>query len=166
MLPPPNTTVVTQYTPHLTSAICRDITVWRHDIHNACQDQDLPHPLFNPITIFNIHNNNPFTSLIANNHTYYYYDSLNLRPPPAINMIPNTLRQWYTGLDIAPPLLRQDTPNIHIQITPQQTDGWTCSLHMLLINLTTIYQGCIPALNHTQHHAETLARSHLKYVLT
>ena len=48
---PPPTTTVTQYTTHLTSAICRDNTVWRHTIQNACQDQILPHPLFNPITI-------------------------------------------------------------------------------------------------------------------
>ena len=81
-------------------------------------------------------------------------------------MIQNTLRQWYTGLDIPPPLLRQDTPNIHSQSTPHHTNGWTCGLHMLLLNLTTIYQGRIPTLNHTQHHAETLSRSHLKYVLT
>ena len=36
---------------------------------------------------------------------------------------------------------------------------------MLLINLATIYQGRIPTLRHTQLDAETLARSHLKYVL-
>ena len=80
-----------------------DDTVWRHTIHNACQDKVPPHLLFHPTTIFNIHNNSHFTTLITNNHTYYYYDSLNLRPPPAINMIHNALRQWYTGLEIAPP---------------------------------------------------------------
>jgi hypothetical protein len=53
-----------------------------------------------------------------------------------------------------------------MQNTPQQTNGWTCGLHMLLINLTTTYQGRIPTLIHTQHHAESLSRSHLKYVLT
>ena len=37
---------------------------------------------------------------------------------------------------------------------------------MVLINLTSIYQGRIPTLNHTQHHAEILARSHLKSILT
>ncbi len=107
---------------------------------------DLSNPLFNPITIFNTHNNSNFTTLITNNHTNYYYDSLNLRPPPAINMIHNTLRQWYSGLEVAPPLLRQDTPITHNQSTPQQTYGWTCGLHMLLINLTTIYQGRIRTL--------------------
>ena len=144
-LPPPTTTV-TQYTTHLTFAICMGSTVWRHTIQNACQYQVLPHPLFNSIAIFNIHNNNHFTTLITNNHTYYYYDSLNLRPPSAINKIYNT-----------PPLLRQDTPNTHIPSTSQQTDKWTYGLHMILINLSTIYQGRIPTLRHTQLHAETLA---------
>jgi hypothetical protein len=123
---PPPTTTVTLYTTHLTSAICMDNIVWRHNTHNACQDKVLPHPLFYPTTIFNIHNNSHFTTLIANNHTYYYYDSLNLRSPQAFNMIHNILRQWYTGLEIAPPILRQDTPIVHIQRTPQQANGWTC----------------------------------------
>jgi hypothetical protein len=102
---PPLTTAVNQYTTHLTSAICMDNTVWRHTIQNAYQDQVLPHPLFNPITIFNIHNNAHFTIFVTNNNTYYHYESLNLRPPPTINKIHNTLRQWYSRLDVAPPLL-------------------------------------------------------------
>ena len=73
--------MVTQFTTHLTFAIYMDITVWRHTIQNACQYQNLPHPLFNPITVFNIHNNSHFSTLITNNHTYYYYVSLSLRPP-------------------------------------------------------------------------------------
>jgi hypothetical protein len=80
-------------------------------------------------------------------------------------MIHNTLRHWYTRLEIAPSLLRQYTPIVHIQSTPQQIDGWTCGLHMLLINLPTIHQGRIPTLTHTQHHAESLSRSHLRYIL-
>jgi hypothetical protein len=100
---PPPTDTVTQYHTHLTSAISSDNIVWQHTIQNACQNQILPHPLFNPITRFNIHHNSHFTSLITNNQTYYYYDSLNLQPPPTIHMIHNTLRQWYTGLTTAPP---------------------------------------------------------------
>ena len=82
-----------------------------------------------------------------------------------INRIHNTLRQGYEELDVATALLRQATPTTHIQSTPQQIDGWTCGLHMLLINLTTNYLGRIPALTHAQHHAESLSRSHLKYIL-
>jgi len=75
---PPITTTVTQYTTTLTSAICMTITVWHYTIHNTCQDQILPHPLHNPIRVFHVHNNRHFTTLIINNYTYRYYDSLNL----------------------------------------------------------------------------------------
>jgi hypothetical protein len=81
-------------------------------------------------------------------------------------MIHNTLRKWYSGLDTAPPFLQHATPATHIQSTPQQTDVWTCGIHMLLDNLTTIYQGRIPTITHTQQNAESLSRSHLKYVIT
>jgi hypothetical protein len=37
---------------------------------------------------------------------------------------------------------------------------------MLLVNLTTIYQGTIPTLRHTQQNAYTLAIIYLRYVLT
>ena len=36
---------------------------------------------------------------------------------------------------------------------------------MLLTNLATIYQERILTLTHTQHHADSLSRSHLKYVI-
>jgi hypothetical protein len=39
-------------------------------------------------------------------------------------------------------------------------------MHMLLVNLATIYQGNIPNLLHTQTHVEILYRMHLKYTLT
>ncbi len=37
---------------------------------------------------------------------------------------------------------------------------------MLLINLTTIYQGTFPTLKHSQSPAHTISRYHLKYTLT
>jgi hypothetical protein len=85
---PPPTTNVTQYHAQLTSAICRGSSVWQHTIYNACQDKNIPHPLFHPITIFNIHHNSHFTTLITNNQTYYYYDPLNLHPPQATGSTP------------------------------------------------------------------------------
>ncbi len=91
---------------------------------------------------------------------------MNLRQPPAIHRIHNTLCHWYSGLEVAPPLLRHDTPTTHHQSTPQQTDNWACGLHVLHTNLTTIYQGRVPTLTHTQQHAEELSRSHLRYILT
>jgi hypothetical protein len=38
-------------------------------------------------------------------------------------------------------------------------------MHMLLINLTTIYQGDIPVLKHAQSTAHTLSRQYLRYTL-
>jgi len=159
-------THVTQYTAHLTSAINRDSTVWQHTITNACQGHILPHPLHNPITIFNIHHNSYFITLITDNNTYSYCDSLNLQHPHTSHRIHNTLRQWYTNLPIAPQMLQNPSPIIITKSTPLETDGWSCGLHMLLINLATIYQGTLPTLRHTQIHAHHLSRIHLRYVLT
>ena len=137
---PPTRTNVTQYTPHLTSAIARDSTVWRHTIRNACHDHILPHPLHNPITIFNIHHNSHYTTLFTDNNHYSYYDPLNFPTPRTAQNIHNTLRQWYTNHSITPTLLRLASQPIIIKSTPKQTDNWSCGLHMLLINLATICQ--------------------------
>ena len=99
---PPTHTNVTQYTCHLTSAISIDSTVWQHTIRNACQDHILPHPLYNPITIFNINRNAHYTTLIADHNHYSYYDPLNFPIPHTASQIHNTLRQWYANTDIAP----------------------------------------------------------------
>ena len=120
---PPTRTTVTQYTPHLTSAINRDSTVWQHTIRNACQDHILPHPLHNPITIFNIHHNTHYTTLIADASHYSYYDPLNFPTPRAAQNIHNTLRQWYSEHSVAPPLLRHTIQPIITKSTPTQTDN-------------------------------------------
>jgi hypothetical protein len=90
---PPTRTIVTQYTPHLTSDINRDSSVWQHTIRNACQDHIFPHPLHNPIAIFNIHHNSHYTTLIADTNHYSYYDPLNFSTPSTAPNIHNTLRQ-------------------------------------------------------------------------
>ena len=72
---------------------------------NACQGHILPHSLHNLITIFNIHHNSHFTTLITDNNTYSYYDSINFQHPHTTHRIDNALRQWYTNLPIAPQML-------------------------------------------------------------
>ncbi len=126
----------------------------------------MAHPLYNPVLIFNIHSNSPITTLITNNDTYCYYDSLNFQAPHAIHRIHNTLRQWYASLPITYPLLNHVTSSITIKSTPRQTDGWSCGMHMLMVNLVTIYQGTIPILRYTQTHANLLYKIHLRYTLT
>jgi hypothetical protein len=105
-------------------------------------------------------------TLIADNNTYSYYDPLKYRPPPTTHRIHNTLRQWYSNLPIAPQLLQSPSPTLITKSTPVQADGWSCGLHMLLINLATIYQETLPTLRHTQTHAHHLFRIHLRYTLT
>ena len=116
-------THVTQYTTNLTSAIYKDSSVWQHTVRNACNDHILPHPLHNPITIFNIHHNSHFTTLIADPYTYSYYDPLNLHPPQHTQSTHTTLKQRYADPAIAPPLLSTTAPTITIKSTPQQTDN-------------------------------------------
>ena len=63
--------------------------------------------------------------------------------------------------------LYNPTPDSHKKKkTPRQTDGWSCGLHMLLINLATIYQGEPPTLRHTQRQAEQLSHIQLRYPYT
>ena len=162
--PPPNHTV-TQYTTYITTSMSMGSSIWRQAIRNACNDDHLPHPLHNDTTIFNIHHNNHYTTLIATNNTYYYYDPLNYPTPPPVTMIHHTLKEWYKDLP-TPPLLTTQHPTVVQKSTPRQTDGWSCGLHMLLINLATIYQGGPPTLRHTQRHAEHLSRIQLRYTLT
>ena len=79
-------------------------SIWRHAIRNACKDDYLPHPLHNNTTIFNIHHNLHYTTLIATNTSYYYYDSLNYPIPPPVTHIRRTLKEWHKDLP-TPPLL-------------------------------------------------------------
>ncbi len=158
-------THVTQFTTNLTAVICNDSSGWQHTIRNACQDHTLSHLLHNPATIFNIHHNVHNTTLIIDNTSYYYYDSLNYNPPQATSRIHNTLRQWYSALPITTPLLHPNILHIILKSTSRQTDGWSCGMHMLLVNLTTIYQGSISNIKHTQQHVHDLSRIHLRYVV-
>jgi len=119
--PPHTQTHVTHSASHLTSTISRDSKVWRHSITNACQEHYLSHPLHNPIAIFNLHRSSHFTTLITDNNTYSYYDPLNFRPPHTTHSVHNTLRQWYSNLPIALPLLHNPMPTIVIKSTPSSS---------------------------------------------
>ena len=104
-------------------------------------------------------------TLPGTNTSYYYYDPLNYPTPPPVLLIHRTLKEWYKDLPI-PPLLTTQHPIVIPKSTPRQPNRWNCGLHMLLINLATIYQGGPPTLRHTQRHAEQLSRIQLRYTLT
>ena len=123
--------------------------IWRHAIRNACNDDYLPQPLHNDTTIFNIHHNIHYTTLIVTKASYYYYDPLNYPTHPPIKHIYRILKEWYTDLP-TPSLFTTRHPTVIHKSTPRQTDGWSCGLHMLLINLTAIHQGGPPTSHRTQ----------------
>jgi len=113
-------------------------SIWRHAIRNACNDDYLPHPLHNDTAIFNIHHNTHYATIITTNTCYYYYDSLNYPTPPLVKYIQRTLKERYEDLPITI-LLTTRHPLVIIKSTPYQTDGWSCRMYLLLINLATIY---------------------------
>ena len=118
-------------------------SIRRHAIRNACNVDHLLHPQHNDTTIFNIHHNIHYTTLIATNTSYYYYDPLNYSAPLPLKHIHRTLKELYKDLPTPPPLTTRHSTVIH-KGTPRQTDNWSCGMHMLLINLATIYQGDLP----------------------
>ena len=89
--PSPNHTV-TQYTTYITTSMRMGSSIWRHAIRNACNDDHLPHPLHNDTAIFNIHHNLHYTTLIATDTSYYYYDSLNYPTPLPVTHSHRTLQ--------------------------------------------------------------------------
>ena len=123
---------VAQFDTLLTTSIHQGSDVWERRVVNTLDDNILPHPLCNQITIFQIFHNHHFTTLVTDNHTYYYIDSLHLPPPPSVYALHQRLRRWYAHQEHIPEVLTHDTPHIQILETPTQTDGWTCSMHMLL----------------------------------
>jgi hypothetical protein len=132
-----------QYTTYITTSTSMGSSVWRHAIRNSCNDDRLPHPLHNDTIIYNIHHSLHYTTLVATNISYSYYDLLHYLTPPPVTHIHRTLKYWYKDLS-TPLLLTTQHPTVIKKSTPRQTDGWSCGLHMLLIHLATIYQGGPP----------------------
>jgi hypothetical protein len=157
----PNT--VTQYDTLLAQSIVEQNDVWIRQITNPLTGEQLQHPLQNPITIMQIYNSQHYTTLITDNHRYYYYDGLGLPIPRTVTHLHKHIRQWY-GNSMLPPALQPMTPTVHTPHTPQQTDGWSCAMHMLLTSLSAIYQGHVPVLQYGQRHVDQLSRAHLRYV--
>jgi hypothetical protein len=97
---------------------------------------------------------------------YHHYDHLNHKPPPLTQHIHSTFRTWYQNTPHTIPRLQTNTPHIISTSTPRQQNGWSCGMHVLLINLTTIYLGNTPIPKRTQTMAHTVSRLYLRYSLT
>ena len=75
------------------------------------------------------------------------------------------LRNWYSHTLLLPSLTPKNI-NITTSHTPQQQEGWSCALHMLLEFLSAIYQGTVPIIQYIQRHAYQLSRMLIRYVIT
>jgi hypothetical protein len=128
-------------------------------------EECMQHPLQNDITILQIYNEQHYTTLITDNHRYYYYDGLGLAVPNTLTHFHDHLRQWY-GDSLTPPDLQNESLAVHIPYTPQQRDGWSWAMHMLLTSLSTIYQGRAPILQYGQRHVDQLSIMRLRYIFT
>jgi len=106
-----------------------------------------------------------YTTLFTNNDRYYRCDGLGIAVPNNVSHLHDRLRQWY-GDSIQPPVLRLAAPTVHTPYTPQQTNDWNFSMHMLLTSLSALYQSHVPILHYGQRHVDQLSRAHLRYVLT
>ena len=119
----------------------------------------------NNLPIRQIYSSRHYTTLITDNNRYYHYDGLGMPVPHIVTHLHNHLRQWY-GSSTKPPLLQNEFLTVLTPYTIQQTDGWSCVMHMLLTSLSAIYQGQIPILRYGQRRVDQMSRVHLRYVLT
>ena len=107
-------------------------------VTNPPTEERLQHPLHNDVTIIQIYNAQHYTTLITDNDKYYYYDGLGIAVPTTVPHLHDNLRQW-CRVSTKPTILRLEAPTVHTTYTPQQIDGWSCAMHMLLTSLSTIY---------------------------
>jgi hypothetical protein len=98
--PPPTNTVTLPHT-YITIAMSMGSSIWRTAIRNACNDDHLPHPLYSNTTIFNIHHNLHYTTLIATDISDYYYDPLQYPTPPPQHIF---IARYKTGTKTCPHL--------------------------------------------------------------
>jgi hypothetical protein len=139
----PNT--ITQFDTLLAQSIVEQNDVWTIQVTNPLTGEHLQHPLQNPITIMQIYISQHYNTLITYNNNNYYYDGLGLLVPQTMTHMHMHLRQWY-GSSPLPSALQPNTPAVQIPYTPQQTNGWSCAMHMLLTSLSAIYQDHVPIL--------------------
>ena len=126
---------VTQFDTLLAQSIFEQNGVWTRQVTNPLTGEHLQHPLQNPIIIMQIYNSQHYTTPITNNNNYYDDDDrLGLPVPQTVTHLHKHLRQWY-GSSPLPSELQPNTHAVHIPYTPQQTDGWSCAMHMLLTSL-------------------------------
>jgi hypothetical protein len=138
-------------------------------VKNFIFKEVLSSPLCNRTTIFQIYKDSHFTTLLAEDGQYYFYDSIkkNAPIPEVVPKLHSALRTWYVdNKQPKPPILENTDPSIIAESCPLQVDKWSCGIHMLLVTLATIYQGKKPALCYERKDAYLLSQAHLHHELT
>ena len=73
--------------------------------------------------------------------------------PNIVSHLHDHLRQWY-GDSSKPPALQSETLKFYTPYTPQQADGWSYAMHLLLTSLYAIYQDHVHILEFGQLHVD------------
>jgi hypothetical protein len=166
---PPRSRSITQFDTLITSNAYYDGVIWKKAVKNFIFKEVLTSPLCNRTTIFQIYKDSHFTTLLAEDGQYYFYDSIkkNAPIPEVVPKLHSALRTWYVdNKQPKPPILENTDPSIIAESCPLQVDKWSCGIHMLLVTLATIYQGKKPALCYERKDAYLLSQAHLHHELT
>ena len=172
---PPAVEKVSQFDTMLVGSIEYDRTIWRHQVFNSIFEETLTEPLQHPTSVYLIHNEiqKHFVTLVVDRKKFFYYDPLksinssSYSISSTVKKIYKALNTWYgDNPGITKPVILKQAYKVSKQRIPLQGDGWSCGMHMLLVALSTIYQGKKPVINYTTEHAYVLSRAHLHYELT
>jgi hypothetical protein len=166
---PPRSRSITQFDTLITSSAYYDGVIWKKAVKNFIFKEVLTSPLCNRTTIFQIYKDSHFTTLLAEDGQYYFYDSIkkNAPIPEVVPKLHSALRTWYVdNKQPKPPILENTDPSVITESCPLQVDKWSYGIHMLLVTLATIYQGKKPALCYERKDAYLLSQAHLHHELT
>jgi hypothetical protein len=173
---PPAEENVAQFDTMLVGSIEYDRKVWRrHHVFNSIFKETLTEPLQHSTSVYLIYSKkeNHYVTLVVDRKKFYFYDSLKsiysntYSVSGTVKKIYNALNKWYgDNPGITKPVILSQAYKVSKQRIPLQEDGWSCGMHMLLVALSTIYQGKKPEINYTKEHAYVLSRAHLHFELT
>ena len=142
---------------------------------NSIHEETLTEPLQHSTSVYLIYSEKEkhYVTLVVDRKKFYFYDSLKsinsntYSVSGTVKKIYNALNKWYgDNPGITKPVILSQAYKVSKQRIPLQEDGWSCGMHMLLVALSTIYQGKKPEINYTKEHAYVLSRAHLHFELT
>ena len=161
-------------TPNVESIADNRNTIWHRGVHSITHPNGLPHPLASQLTIFQIHEELHYTTLIYDENGAHHYNSLTSTGLPSkVNHIRKRLNRYYSDRAATNPgenngtaTLTDLTRTVRSMTSPSQTDGWTCAMHMLAVTLACTYQNSLPILTYSDQDVQNLHRFHLRHYVT